>query len=116
MYQKMTSMAKKVGGPVNFLLLTATTGYVICRGCEAAVKKCVKKVQENKKHCADDKVYTVNVKGTSNENVEFDVGEQFVILESDRDAVLIKKIGDENNPYFVSRKLLGQISDYEVGK
>ena len=28
--------------------------------------------------------------------------------------LLIEKIGDENNPYFVSRKFLSSISNYEL--
>ena len=33
--------------------------------------------------------------------------------KSDKDAILIEKIGDNNNPYFVSAELLKNISDFE---
>lgn len=117
MYQWMTSTSKKVGGPVNFLLITAGTGAAIYKGGEVVVKKCIKTVRKkmhNKNHYVESKIYTVNVKGKSNEDVEFNVGEQFVILEADGDAVLVEKLGDSNNPYFVSGKLLSDISDFEI--
>ena len=34
-------------------------------------------------------------------------------LETDKDAVLIEKIDDDDNPYFVSEKLLTNISNYK---
>ena len=49
----------------------------------------------------------------SNEGLEFKIGDQFRVLESDKDAILIEKIGDNNNPYFVSAELLKNISDFE---
>ena len=41
------------------------------------------------------------------------MGDKFKVLESDGDAVLIEKIGDLTNPYFVSAELLKDISDYK---
>ena len=46
----------------------------------------------------------------SNEGLAFSVGDQYRILELDGDAALIEKIGDKNNPYFVSAKFLNSIS------
>lgn len=49
----------------------------------------------------------------SNEGLQFVVGEQLRVLEIAGDVVLIEKIGDTDNPYFVSADLLRSISDYE---
>ena len=35
------------------------------------------------------------------------------MLETDKDAILIEKIDDDNNPYFVSEELLTNISNYK---
>ena len=35
------------------------------------------------------------------------------MLETDKDAVLIEKIDNDNNPYFVSEELLMNISNYK---
>ena len=40
------------------------------------------------------------------------VDDTFKVLEIDGDAALIEKIGDENNPYYVSARFLRGISDY----
>ena len=50
--------------------------------------------------------------GKSNEGLQFAVGDTFRVLEIAADAVLIEKIGDPNNPYFVSSDLLHSISDF----
>lgn len=118
MYQWMTATSKKVRGPINLLLIAAGIGAVIYKSGEVAVKKCIKTVhnkKHNKNRCVESTVYTVNVKGKSNEDIEFDEGEQFVVLETDGDAVLVEKLGDKSNLYFVSGKLLSYISDYESG-
>ncbi len=39
--------------------------------------------------------------------------ETFKVLERDGNAVLIEKLGDDNNPYFVAAELLNEISDYK---
>jgi hypothetical protein len=61
---------------------------------------------------ADTKIYTVTTEGTSNEGLEFKIGDPFKVLETDKDAVLIEKIGDSDNPYFMSAELLKNISNY----
>ena len=59
------------------------------------------------------KLYTVKKVGKSNEGIEFFIGDKFKVLERDIDVVLIEKVGDSNNPYFVPEQLLCSISDYE---
>ena len=117
-YQWLTTSAKKVGGPVNLVLLIAGSGAIIYKGGEVLVKngvKAIKKIRAEKKVIAESsaQIYCVNVQGVSNEGLEFKIGDQFRVLETDKDAVLIEKIGDDNNPYFVSEELLKDISNYK---
>lgn len=115
-YQWMTTVAKKVGGPINLLLLAGTTGAVVYKGGEIVVKQCVKTIKARKTTKltieAEENLYDVTSVGRSNEGLEFVVGDQFRVLESDGASVLVEKIGDTNNPYFVSSDVLCNISNY----
>lgn len=113
MYQVVTTVMKKAGGPLPFLILYALGSYAVLRTGEAGTKKVVRSV---KKKMADDKnckVYTVISDGESNNGVKFKTGDCFKVLEIDGDAVLIELVGDSNNPYVVSAEFLKQISDYK---
>lgn len=110
LYQAMTTAAKKVGGPKAFLAIVGIGGYAVIRSVEAGVTAVAKEIgkQRNKS-----KTFHVHTGGKSNEGLEFNIGDEFHVLERDKDAVLIEKIGEENNPYFVSYDLLKSISDYK---
>ena len=117
-YQWITSTSKKVGGPVNLLLLTGAAGATLYKLGEIGVKKGIKAFkayQATKTKCLEtnENIYSVTSHGTSNEGVEFPIGTKFEVLKTDGDSVLIKKIGDKNNPYFVSSEFLRTISNYE---
>lgn len=110
-YQWLTTAAKKVGGPKNLVLIIAGTGAAVYKGSEIVVKKTVKKIKKKIRihqltEMADTKVYSVTAEGISNEGLAFKIGDQFRVLETNKDAVLMEKIGDDNNPYFVSEELL----------
>lgn len=62
---------------------------------------------------AKKKVYSVTAEGISNEDLAFKIGDQFRMLETDKNAVLIEKIDDDDNSYFVSEELLTNISNYK---
>lgn len=122
-YQWITSASKKVGGPINLLLLTgtagATAGIAIYKACEFGVKKCAKAFKSHqattdRKSESRNILYSVIKPGVSNEGIEFSVGGQYRVLETDGDSVLIEKIGDQNNPYFVSAEFLSSISGYNA--
>lgn len=117
-YQILTTMAKKVGGPKRLIALLAGGGALLGGGAVAggnAIKKKVSSELEKKRQEeALAKVYTVKIEGRSNEGLLFVEGDTFKVLEVDGDAGLIEKIGDDNNPYYVSRKFLSSISDYEL--
>ena len=117
-YQWITSTSKKVGGPVSFVLLTMAAGATIYKISELSVTKCIKVVKSHRAAQIapsefQDKIFSVTSFGQSNEGVNFPEGCQYRVLEKDGDAVLIEKIGDENNPYFVSANFLHTISDFQ---
>ena len=117
-YQKMTIVAKKVGGPKNLAGIIAGAGVVVgvalCKGREIVAEKVSKKMNKGKlTGTTDSIVYSVTVDGVSDDGLEFKIGDQFRVLETDKDAVLIEKIGDDNNPYFVSVEFLEMISNYK---
>lgn len=115
LYQSMTTLAKKLGGPKRFLTVVAIGGYTVIRLCEAGIKKVVKIVGSNptEKASSQTKVFIVHTEGKSNEGVAFKVGDKINVLEIDKNSVLIEKIGDSNNPYFVSVEFLKSISDFD---
>lgn len=116
-YQWITTASKKVGGPINLLVITAAGGYAVIRLAEAGGKIVYKKVKSrlDKKtiKCVPDAdVFTIVKDGISNENVKFKKGDKFRVIQQDGDAILIDRIGDDNSPYFVSEKMLEEISDF----
>jgi hypothetical protein len=82
-------------------------------GGVAIKNKVAKELDEKKREAAAAVVHTVTTEGQSNEGLDFKIGDQFKVLEVDGDAELIEKLGDNNNPYFVSAEFLKSISDYE---
>jgi len=122
-YQWMTTVAKKVGGPWKFIGLVMSAGAVVgvasVKGFEFVVNKCIESIKmrrniETQKKQVDGKIYTIISSGESNEGLKFNIGDQFRVLEVDEDAVLIEKIGDSDNPYFVALDLIQSISDYRM--
>ena len=113
-YQIMTTAAKKCGGPKNFMGLLVVGGMFIggalIEGYEAWKKRETKKQQAIELS----KIYNICKEGVSNEGLQFHVGDTFKVLERDGNAVLIEKIGDSNNPYFVDFDFLKEISDYKL--
>lgn len=50
MYQKMTTASKKVGGPQNFLAITALCGYCTLRFGEHLIKAGLKKLKTHNQY------------------------------------------------------------------
>ncbi len=113
LYQTMTTLAKKAGGPLQLGATVAVGGYVVIRTVEAVGRKVIKTVKKRSKSIALSRTYIVHTQGESNEGLIFNIGDEYRVLEVDKDCVLIEKIGDLNNPYFVSADLLHSISDFE---
>jgi hypothetical protein len=118
LYQTMATVAKKVGGPAKFLGLVGVAGYIVVRGLEAGTKKLHKTRiagREKKLSFATEKfVFEAITDGKDDCGLEFKVGERYRILERDAEAMLIEKLGDAQNPYFVSEDFLVAISGAPV--
>lgn len=114
MYQAITTWAKKLGGPKQFLATVAIGGYVVIRLSEAGIKKAVKMARSNSTEKTSDqiKVFVVHTEGKSNEGLVFNVGDKIRVLEIDQGSVLIEIIGASDNPHFVSAELLCSISNF----
>lgn len=119
-YQRLTTIAKKVGGPTNLVLVIAGSGAVIYKSGELLVRRAIKNIKklhsEKTTSELNSPVYIVNKQAVSNENLVFKLGDKFKVLEFDGDAVLIEKIGDSNNPYVASSEFLEKISNYKNGR
>lgn len=115
-YQVMTTQSKKVGGAGQFMLLLLAagtiTGFVLDELGHGIKKFVDERIAEKNQRTEAVIVHTVNKEQCSNEGLLFKVGDQFKVLERAGDAALIEKIGDDNNPYFVSVEFLSSISDY----
>lgn len=120
-YQVLTTVAKKVGGPGKLVALIAGGGAVVggiaFKSGEFVIKKGKKAIarrreQSKKLNESAQIIYTVKQDGESNDELIFKRGDSFRVLESDCDAILIELIGNENNPHFISKDLLEQISDF----
>ena len=87
LYQWITSTAKKVGGPKNFLFLVGSVGAAAYKGIEIGVKKGIKVIKKH--HPQKPSLITkrphfsVTTPGKSNEGLEFAIGDTFCVLEAD---------------------------------
>lgn len=110
-YQKIVVMAKKVGGPLNFVMLLigggAALGILGTQAIETIKKQC------KKTHRKSETIFEVTLEGKTECELELNVGDKYKVLESDGEAILIEKIGDTNNPYIVSSDFLQKISNFK---
>ena len=113
-YQKIVERAKKVGGPKNLLTLNSLGGMVVGSVLVLVGAKIAKIFKDKKTTTTKetDVIYKITAPGESNEGLKFEVGNEFRVLETDENAILIEKIGDSNNPYFVDKKLLEKIKKH----
>lgn len=117
MYQRIVVLSKRLGGPLRFIFILAFGGYIVGKGVEITAKKAVELIKRHKSEKEDslDSTKTFTVCKTveiDDEGHELSRGTHFNVLERDKDAVLIKIIGDNNNPYLLSEVMLLSISDY----
>lgn len=113
-YQTMTAVAKKCGGPLQLGALIFGAGAAGIKAVDWVTDFIKQNAAKKKKSSEQLKIYNVCEEGVSNEGLQFHVGETFKVLERDGIAVLIEKIGDSNNPYFVASDFLNKISDYNL--
>jgi hypothetical protein len=118
-YIRLTSFAKKVGGPKAMMAIAAGSGYVIVRAVEAVGKKVVTASKDVIKRrsvpCgAAGKLFTVVSDGEDIGGLKLRVDDAYRVLACDGDSILIEVLKDANNPYFVSRDFLESVSDFEI--
>lgn len=115
LYQKMTTWAKKVGGPAQLFGIVAVGGYCVLRTVEASGKAIIKTVKKHVDSSVKNStnIYTIHSDEITDDGIHFKSGDKFRILEIAEEGALIEKINDENNPYFISISFLKSISDYE---
>ena len=114
LYQTMTTTAKKVGGPIPFVLLIGAAGAVFYKSSELIIKGCVKAFKKRKGNpLKKSKIYTVSAPVTDDNGLNLNIEDQFRILNEFDDGALIEKINDKNNPYCVSFDLLEAVSDFK---
>ena len=111
-YQVMTTAAKKVGGPKNLFFLTLGAGGAIYKCGEVIIKKAYRTVKGLTDKSETSQIYNVVADGKDGKNLVFKAGDTYRVLESDGESVLIEKIGDTNNPYFVSADFLRSVSNF----
>lgn len=117
LYQTLTTIAKKVGGPGRLVLLIGVGGYAVLRPAEAGAKKIIKMVKNNSNAKSTDLqnesvVCTVTTAASIDKGVKVNIGDKIKVCAIDKDAVMIEILGNENNPYFIDLNLLKAITDY----
>lgn len=111
-YQVMTTVAKKVGGPVVLGVVTFFSGYVVLRPTEAGVKSIVRAIRSRNVPCTTKgRVFRAKANGEEGD-LSLHVGDEYRVLECDGDAILIEVLGNSGNPYFASSDFLRSVSDF----
>lgn len=122
-YQVITTLIKKLGGPKRagfalvaaFVGTNAATGILSYRAGKAngeagpSVPSTLGAGAEPS--CpANGSEHVVSRAATSNDGTTFSPGERLRVMDSDGDAVMVERIGDEGSPYWVSRGFLESIA------
>lgn len=111
-YQNMTTRSKMVGGPIIYQGLLIGAGIIIGTVGSKLPKWVSKWKKKTKSRVHNNEIYKVKSYAVSNEGLQFSEGDTFRVLQRDKDAVLIEKTDDPDQPHFVDYELLKQISDY----
>ena len=116
-YQTIVTIAKKLGGPRNFVITLIGGGLVLGVGGAIGGKKAIKWISEKIKskeiqYLENGRIFVVSVESKGENGLHFKLGDKYKILSRDKDAIMIEILGNDNNPFVVSVELLKQISDY----
>lgn len=121
-YQRITTLIKQLGGPKAAKTIAAAGAALLVTAggaAHAGYVRAAPKVKEwisklGQPDALAGHVYTVRVDAEDDQQLAFQVGDRFRVLERDGDAVLIELIGKDDNPWAVSAKFLAQVSDFPV--
>lgn len=112
-YQTMTTLAKKVGGPVALAVVTAVSGWAIGRGAEAGGKAAKAAAKKRNAPCSTKgQVFDVVSDGEDGEGLALRAGDRYRVMECDGEAILIEVLGGTNNAYFMSAQFLTSVSGF----
>lgn len=111
LYLWLTRAAKKLGGPVAFVVALVLGGGLMCIGLEQAIIAIVKAIKKRKKNLESEPVYTVGKDAVSEDGMAFAAGDQFRVLMRDGDYALIERIRDEEH-HILPVSFISGISDY----
>lgn len=119
-YQVMTTLAKRVGGPVLLGLVTLGTGYFVGKTAEVGGKRgfsaLMNAIRKRSAPCpVKNEVFVVRTDGTDDQGLEFRTGAEYRVLECSDDAILVELVGSDDNPHVVSDAFLATISDFPNG-
>ncbi|MFF3137627.1 hypothetical protein FNV62_54650 [Streptomyces sp. RLB3-17] len=120
-YQTMTTLAKKVGGPVALAVVTAVSGWAIGRGAEAGGKNVFRSAKaaakkRNAPCSTKGQVFDVVSDGEDGKGLALRAGDQYRVMECDGEAILIEVLGGTNNPYFTSAQFLASVSGFPTAE
>lgn len=103
LYQVMTTVAKKVGGPAILGLGTLAIGAGLGVGGDEGVRGLREKRKARISKAILENGTELNITGKYKDKHKLilEPGDTVRVLESDGESILIEKIGDKNNPYFI---------------
>lgn len=110
-YQRLTTLAKKVGGPRNLLRIVVGSG-VVAGGLGVNLWNKIRSKSNSQINdvVGVNEIFEVTTSGQDISGLRFEVGDLFRIVSSDDETVLIEIIDNANNPYYVSIDSLKEIS------
>lgn len=135
-YQILTTLIKRLGGPAKAVAkvgiavgtaFAASLGGAYVLGEKNGEKKAIAEMRGQAKGVKLVPVdmgpsksnpsveYLVAKDATSSDGTSFATGDKLRVMDSDDDAVMVERIGDENSPYWVSRDFLESISGHGSG-
>lgn len=123
-YQKIIEVVKAFGGPKRATAIVgsavAVVGYGALRGVEAGAKKGVAAsraaLKKRKTPCpVKGQLFEVTSDGES-DRLTLHVGDEFRVLGSDQDAIIVELLGARENPHVVSIAFLASVSGFPTGR
>lgn len=113
-YKRMVTLAKKVGGPLKLATIVFSSGVAATKIAEQGYKS-VKKYMNTRTNSKVKvkRIYTVHTDANYNDEIYFKKGRKINVLTIDKDSVVVEIVGENNNPYVVTRDFLKKVSDFD---
>lgn len=131
-YQIITTLVKRLGGPTKAVVKAViglafsvagggAIGYAV--GEKHGEKKAIEAMKpqtgaigspaasEGQARIANGSEYLVSRAATSSDGTAFSPGDRLRVMDSDGDAVMVERVGDDNSPYWVSRAFLLSVAE-----